>query len=151
MFRQQFPISKHNIYNSLQYFLQFKCECNISSLFFNSFRTYKCVQNMRYSLDLFQTVLYWSKAKRVSDMCPLFAFKTKHLFIYYLKCIWLSDIDFWAGIWPCITDIKLQMLLNEPLVNGVQEQCHMATWTLSAVILWFICDHYWQTNGKHLI
>lgn len=150
MFRQQFPISKHNIFNSLQYFLQFKCECNFSSLFFLTVSEHTSVCRTWDTLYKIYFKQYYID-QRPRDMCPLFAFKTKHLFIYYLKCIWLSDIDFWAGIWPCITDIKLQMLLNEPLVNGVQEQCHMATWALSAVILWFICDRYWQTNGKHLI
>lgn len=141
MFRQQFPISKHNIFNSLQYFLQFKCECNISSLFFNRFRTYKCVEK------LFRFISNSIILIKGQETCASYLHSKQNTCLFI---IW-SVFDYQTLISELVSDHASLMLLNEPLVNGVQEQCHMATWTLSAVILWFICDHYWQTNGKHLI
>lgn len=141
MFRQQFPISKHNIFNSLQYFLQFKCECNISSLFFNRFRTYKCV------VKLFRFISNSIILIKGQETCAPYLHSKQNTCLFI---IW-SVFDYQTLISELVSDHASLMLLNEPLVNGVQEQCHMATWTLSAVILWFICDRYWQTNGKHLI
>lgn len=144
MFRQQFPISKHNIFNSLQYFLQFKCECNISSPFFKQFQNIQVCAEHEILFRFISNSIILIKGQ---ETCAPYLHSKQNTCLFI---IW-SVFDYQTLISELVSDHASLMLLNEPLVNGVQEQCHMATWALSAMILWFICDRYWQTNGKHLI